>query len=92
MKLSQRGEYALRALLVLGMNHGPEVVRIKEIAQQQNIPRRFLEQILNYLKSAALCRADAVSPGGIDCNDRRRRFRWPISFVILRGRLRRWGV
>ena len=50
MKLSQRGEYALRALLVLGMNHGPEVVRIRDIAQQQNIPRRFLEQILNDLK------------------------------------------
>ena len=52
MKLSQRGEYALRALLVLGMNHGPEVVHIRDIAQQQNIPRRFLEQILNDLKSA----------------------------------------
>jgi DNA-binding IscR family transcriptional regulator len=50
MKLSQRGEYALRALLVLGMNHGPAVVRIRDIAQQQNIPRRFLEQMLNDLK------------------------------------------
>ena len=47
MKLSQRGEYAIQALLVLGMYHGPEVIRIKEIANQQNIPRRFLEQILH---------------------------------------------
>ncbi|HAH99497.1 MAG TPA: Rrf2 family transcriptional regulator, partial [Verrucomicrobiales bacterium] len=33
MKLSQRGEYGLRALMFLGMDHGPEVVRIKDIAE-----------------------------------------------------------
>ena len=64
MKLSQRGEYALRALLVLGMNHGPEVVRIREIAQQQNIPRRFLEQILNDLKSAGFVQSRRGVAGG----------------------------
>ena len=64
MKLSQRGEYALRALLVLGMNHGPEVVRIRDIAQQQNIPRRFLEQILNDLKSAGFVLSKRGVAGG----------------------------
>ena len=64
MKLSQRGEYGLRALLVLGMNHGPEVVRIRDIAQQQNIPRRFLEQILNDLKSAGFVQSRRGVAGG----------------------------
>ena len=64
MKLSQRGEYALRALLVLGMNHGPEVVRIRDIAQQQNIPRRFLEQIRNDLKSAGFVQSRRGVAGG----------------------------
>ena len=64
MKLSQRGEYALRALLVLGMNHGPAVVRIRDIAQQQNIPRRFLEQILNDLKSAGFVVSKRGVAGG----------------------------
>jgi len=64
MKLSQRGEYALRALLVLGMNHGPAVVRIRDIAQQQNIPRRFLEQILNDLKSAGFVLSKRGVAGG----------------------------
>ena len=64
MKLSQRGEYALRALLVLGMNHGPGVVRIRDIAQQQNIPRRFLEQILNDLKSAGFVQSRRGVAGG----------------------------
>ena len=64
MKLPQLGEYALRALLVLGMNHGPEVVRIRDIAQQQNIPRRFLEQILNDLKSAGFVQSRRGVAGG----------------------------
>ena len=64
MKLLQRGEYALRALLVLGMNHGSSVVRIRDIAQQQNIPRRFLEQILNDLKSAGFVLSKRGVAGG----------------------------
>ena len=54
MKLSVRGEYALRALLVLGLNYDEAVVRIQTISEQQNIPKRFLEQILNDLKSAGI--------------------------------------
>ena len=64
MKLSQRGEYGLRALMFLGMNHGSEVVRIKDIAEQQNIPRRFLEHILNDLKSAGLVKSRRGAAGG----------------------------
>ena len=55
MKLSLRGEYALRAMQVLGTKYHPEdVIRIQTIAKEQNIPQRFLEQILNDLKSAKL--------------------------------------
>ena len=46
------------------MNHGPEVVRIRDIAQQQNIPRRFLEQILNDLKSAGFVQSRRGVAGG----------------------------
>ena len=54
----------MRALLVMGMNHGPGVIRIKDIAQQQNIPRRFLEQILNDLKSAGFVQSKRGVAGG----------------------------
>jgi Rrf2 family protein len=64
MKLSVRGEYALRALLVLGLNHDQEVVRIQTISQQQNIPKRFLEQILNDLKSAGVVQSRRGVAGG----------------------------
>jgi Rrf2 family protein len=51
MKLSVRGEYALRALLVLSLHYDEDVVPIKTISEEQNIPKKFLEQILNDLKS-----------------------------------------
>jgi Rrf2 family protein len=64
MKLSLRGEYALRALVVLGQNYGPEVLRIQAISDQQNIPKRFLEQILNELRTARLVESKRGVAGG----------------------------
>jgi Rrf2 family transcriptional regulator, cysteine metabolism repressor len=64
MKLSLRGEYALRALVVLGLNHGQDVVKIQAISQQQNIPKRFLEQILNDLRSAGVVESKRGIAGG----------------------------
>jgi Rrf2 family protein len=64
VKLSQRGHYALRALIVLGMNHSDSVVRIQSISTAQNIPKRFLEQILNDLKAAGFLESKRGIAGG----------------------------
>lgn len=66
MKLSVRGEYALRALVVLGLDYldDDSVVRIQEISKRQNIPKRFLEQILNDLKSAGIVASKRGVAGG----------------------------
>ena len=65
MKLSLRGEYALRALIVLGLNYGrDDVVRIQSISEQQNIPKRFLEQILNDLRTAGILESKRGISGG----------------------------
>src|SRR5262249_23334512 len=64
MKLSLRGEYALRALLVLGLKYDDSVVPIKTISEHQNIPKRFLEQILNDLKSAGIVQSRRGVAGG----------------------------
>ena len=64
MKLSLRGEYALRALVVLGLNYGSGVVRIQTIANHQNVPKRFLEQILNDLKAAGMVASKRGVAGG----------------------------
>jgi Rrf2 family protein len=64
MKLSLRGEYALRALIVLGLNYSRSVIRIQTISEQQNVPKRFLEQILNDLKSAGILESKRGMAGG----------------------------
>jgi Rrf2 family transcriptional regulator, cysteine metabolism repressor len=64
MKLSLRGEYALRALVVLGLNYSDAVVRIQTVSEQQNIPKRFLEQILNELKTGGFVESRRGVAGG----------------------------
>ncbi len=64
MKLSVRGEYALRALTHLGLRYGPEVVRIQAISKEENIPKRFLEQILNDLRSGSFVESRRGVAGG----------------------------
>ena len=54
----------MRAMLVLGMNYEKPVVRIQAISDEQNIPKRFLEQILNDLKSAGLVQSRRGVAGG----------------------------
>jgi Rrf2 family protein len=64
MKLSVRGEYALRALLVLGLQYGEGVVSIESVSRQQNIPKKFLEQILNDLKGLGAVESRRGAAGG----------------------------
>jgi Rrf2 family protein len=65
MKLSLRGEYALRSLLVLGLHYDEEnVVSAQTISAEQNVPKRFIEQILNDLKTAGIIRTKRGVLGG----------------------------
>ena len=64
MKLSLRGEYALRAMVELGLKYDDSVVRIRAISDAQNIPKRFLEQILNDLQSAGILESKRGRSGG----------------------------
>ena len=64
MKLSIRGEYALRALIVLSETYERGIVRIQTISERQNIPRRFLEQILNDLRSGGFLESRRGVAGG----------------------------
>ena len=54
MKVSKRGEYALRALIDLGIASelGWPMLQISELASKEKLPIKFLEQIFTQLKSA----------------------------------------
>jgi Rrf2 family protein len=65
MKLSKRGEYGLRAMVNLASQPPTvAVVQIKEIAQHEQIPLKFLEQILLILKNAGLLQSRIGAGGG----------------------------
>lgn len=64
MKLTTRGEYALRALQVLATHYGGEVVAVEAVAREQNLPKRYLEQILGDLRTAGLVESRRGKAGG----------------------------
>ncbi len=52
MKLSRKGEYALRSLINLGIAKevGRALVQVSELADNEQLPVKFLEQIMGALK------------------------------------------
>lgn len=65
MKISTKGRYALRLMLDLAMN-GEEgnVIRIKDIAERQQISDKYLEQIISVLNKAGYVRSVRGPQGG----------------------------
>lgn len=51
MKLSKKTDYALRAIFTLVERRGEDPISIRELAEINRIPKRFLEQILLQMKA-----------------------------------------
>jgi len=64
MAVTQKCQYALRALFELAKREGEGVVRSADIAQAQAIPRRFLEVILNQLRQGGFVDSQRGKEGG----------------------------
>jgi len=66
MKVSKRCHYALRALVDMGMAAalGHPLVRIGDLAQKENLPLKFLEQIFLQLKEAGWIDSKRGKQGG----------------------------
>ncbi|MDJ0706807.1 MAG: Rrf2 family transcriptional regulator [Leptolyngbyaceae cyanobacterium MO_188.B28] len=65
MELSCKSEYALLALLELSTHYNTgEPLQIRQIAAKQNIPDRYLEQLLATLRRAGLVRSQRGAKGG----------------------------
>jgi len=65
VELSCKSEYALLALLELALHHDQgEPIQIRQISAQQNIPDRYLEQLLAILRRAGIVRSQRGAKGG----------------------------
>jgi Rrf2 family protein len=64
MKVSQKGLYALQAMMMLTRRYTQGAIRIRDIAYEENLPEKFLELILLELKNARLVESVRGAKGG----------------------------
>jgi Rrf2 family protein len=64
MRISAKGEYAIKAVLDLALHYGRGLIPIQEIATRRSIPQRYLEQVLLGLKRAGLLTSKRGAAGG----------------------------
>ena len=64
MKISTKGRYALRLLLDIAQNQQDGFVSLKEIAERQEVSKKYLEQIIPLLSRAELLQTSRGYQGG----------------------------
>src|SRR5271157_1600497 len=64
MKISQKGLYALQAMTMLARRYEQGAVRIRDIADEEALPEKFLELILLELKNARMVESVRGAKGG----------------------------
>lgn len=64
MKISQKGLYALQAMMVLARRYSQGTIHIRDIAYEEGLPEKFLELILLELKNARMVESVRGAKGG----------------------------
>jgi Rrf2 family protein len=64
MKISKKCDYALRALMTLAENYGSGPLSIRQLAQRNFVPKRFLEHIMLDLKAKGWVASQSGKHGG----------------------------
>ena len=70
MKLSNKARYAVRALFDIAFFNDGRPTQVKDIAERQDIPPRFLEQIFQDLKRAGIVGSKRGPQGGYSLSRR----------------------
>ncbi|MFC1691884.1 RrF2 family transcriptional regulator [Candidatus Latescibacterota bacterium] len=66
MKISTKGRYGARAALELSLKYGSGPVMVREISESQEISERYLEQILNTLRTSGILISTRGAKGGYE--------------------------
>ncbi len=64
MKISQKGLYALQAMMMLARHHQQGAIKIRDIAYEEGLPEKFLELILLEMKNARMVDSVRGAKGG----------------------------
>lgn len=64
MRVSTRTRYGVRAMMALAVRHGSGPTSVREIAEDQELPLKYLEQLVSSLRAAKLVRSQRGIGGG----------------------------
>ena len=64
MKISTKGRYALRMLIDLAEHQNAGFISLKDIADRQNISKKYLEQIIPVFNKTDMLKTERGSQGG----------------------------
>jgi Rrf2 family protein len=64
MRISQKGLYALQAMMMLARHYNQGAIRIRDVAYEEGLPEKFLELILLELKNARIVESARGAKGG----------------------------
>lgn len=64
MKISTRGRYSLRLMIELAEHYGEGYIALKDISSRQNISKKYLEQIIQFLSRSNLIISNRGHMGG----------------------------
>ncbi len=89
MKLSKRGEYALRALIDLGiaLESGRPMLQVSELAAKEKLPIKFLEQIFTQLKAGGYVVSKRGKLGGYSLGKPMNRIKFGAVIRLIDGPL-----
>ncbi len=64
MKITYKGDYALKAVLDLALHYGQELVTVHDMAERIDAPIKFLEQVLLSLRNGGFIESRRGKVGG----------------------------
>lgn len=87
MKISTKGRYAIRMLVDLAMHGAGNYVALKDIAERQNISKKYLEQIVSLLNKSDILKASRGFQGGYTLSKSPDRYTIGMILRITEGSL-----
>lgn len=64
MKISTKARYGLRLMFELALAHDTQLVQVKDVAKSQDLPEKYLEQIIILLRNSGLIKSVRGAKGG----------------------------
>lgn len=87
MKISTKGRYALRLMLDIALNDAKTPVRIKDIAERQQISDKYLEQIVSSLNKAGFVKSLRGPQGGYRLTKKTEEYTVGMILRLIEGSL-----